>query len=417
MELKIKYQYTYFIKPFMIDKNKYEKYLESLLKRDGCKLKIFEKERDLNLYSFFIQNAREYYFPTFSFNSETIKRLESMNNLEKSKFLSKFSCNVFEYNLSEKTQGKTGKDGIFFNIDKVEIICFDTGICFLLIKTNIENTNNFSDLLDFNYKFKDINSDFNMLKEYNNIKIQTDTFENSKSISDYINDIIGIKLDVLDKNEFELYNKRLFVYTYCCIDQKDWSNEEDFSTIENDFIKYTNVLSNSNLLSFNGNDYKNNFDHYKEFKYAEFGFTKQSASLFTSSIDINNYNRVLFDYENEYLYTLLICLYQRIYLKKIEYDLKNKNKLNELSKRIYKFTKEIMFNEITNSVTGTMYYKKWQEVFEINESYIQLRSKFEIIYKELNIDNTSKVNKVVLIALVVSLLLNLINFIAILKLK
>ena len=32
MELKVKYQYTYFIKPFLIKENKYKKYLLSLLK-------------------------------------------------------------------------------------------------------------------------------------------------------------------------------------------------------------------------------------------------------------------------------------------------------------------------------------------------------------------------------------------------
>ena len=65
MELKIKYQYTYFIKPFLIKENKYEKYLLSLLNNSNCKLKIFEKERDYDLYTYFIQNIREYFFPTF----------------------------------------------------------------------------------------------------------------------------------------------------------------------------------------------------------------------------------------------------------------------------------------------------------------------------------------------------------------
>ena len=42
MELKVKYQYTYFIKPFLIKENKYEKYLLNLLNNSNCKLKIFE---------------------------------------------------------------------------------------------------------------------------------------------------------------------------------------------------------------------------------------------------------------------------------------------------------------------------------------------------------------------------------------
>ena len=72
MELKVKYQYTYFIKPFLVKEDKYEKYLLSLLNNKNCKLKIFEKERDFNLYSYFIQNTREYFFPTFSLEREEI---------------------------------------------------------------------------------------------------------------------------------------------------------------------------------------------------------------------------------------------------------------------------------------------------------------------------------------------------------
>ena len=36
---------------------------------------------------------------------------------------------IFEYNLNKDIQGKAGKkDGIFFNISKIEVICFNNGI-------------------------------------------------------------------------------------------------------------------------------------------------------------------------------------------------------------------------------------------------------------------------------------------------
>lgn len=417
MELKIKYQYTYFIKPFFIDKDKYEKYIFSLLNNPNCKLKIFEKERDLNLYSYFIENVRNYFFPTFNLDNKKIRELKESQNQEKANILSKLHCNIFEYKLKEKPQGKINDcDGIFFNIDKIEIICLDSGICFLILKTNIENSTQFSDLLNFNYKFKDINSSYTMLKEYNDIKIQTDAFGNMTELSTFIDNIIGVNTENEDLQSMDLYNKRFFVYTYSCIDQENWNSEEDFKNIENDFIKYTNVLSNNNTLNFNTEDFKKNYESVKEFKYARFGFTKQSASLITSSIDINNYTKILFDYENEYLYTLIITLYQRVYLKKLENDLKSESDLNNASKVFYKFTKELWYSEITNSVTGTMYYNKWKEIFELRDIYNQIKNKYEIMYKELNIDNSSKINKVVAIALIISLLLNVINFIIVQKL-
>ena len=85
MELKLKYKYTYFIKPFLIKENKYEKYLFSLINNKNFKLKIFEKERDINLYTYFIQNTREYFFPTFSLNRNEISNFDKLNNKVKAK--------------------------------------------------------------------------------------------------------------------------------------------------------------------------------------------------------------------------------------------------------------------------------------------------------------------------------------------
>lgn len=413
MELKTKYQYTYFIKPFLIKENSYEKYLLSLLENKNCRLKIFEKERDYNLYNYFIQNTREYFFPSFSFNKDKINKLNKIDNKLEAVILSKLHCNIFEYVLDKKIQGKINEeDGIFFNIDKIEIICLDTGICFLAIKTDIDNLENFSDLLNFNYKFKDINSDFSKLKEYNNIKIQTNEFGNMSELSSFIDNIIGINNNIAELEGLDLYNKRFFTYTYCCIDQENWNHQEDFRNIEDDFIKYSNVLSNNSTLAFN---MKENVEVVEQYKYAKFGFTKQSASLITSNVDINNYTKLLFDYENEYLYTLIISLYQRVYLKKLENDFEDKKDMQNIRTKFSKFTKEIGLTEITNSLTGTIFYNKWKEVFELQEIYNEIKSKYDILYKESKIEKDIKTNKIISIALIISLLFNIINFIVLVK--
>ncbi|MDO5555480.1 MAG: hypothetical protein Q4G09_02155 [Clostridia bacterium] len=413
MESKVKYQYTYFIKPFFIKENTYEKYLLSLIKSEKYSLKIFEKEKDFNLYSFFFQNIREYFFPSFSFDKRKISQLNSFNNNIKAKILSKLHCNIFEYKLDKKIQGKiSDENGVFFNIEKIEIICLDTGVCFLVIKTNIDNTENFSDLLDFNYKFKDINSDFSKLKDYNNIKIQTDMFANMSDISKFIDKITGVNHNT---SKLDLYNKRFFVYTYVCIDQENWNKDEDFNNIEQDFLRYSNVLPNNSTLNFNIQKPQKTIEVVEQFKYAKFGFTKQSASLMTSNIDINNYTNLLFEYENEYLYTLLISLYQRICLKRIENELKNKQNMEKVRIEFLKFAKEIWVTEITNSLTGTIFYNKWKQVFELEQLYDELKSRYDIIYKELNIEKDTKLNKTILTILAVSILLNIVNLITIIK--
>ena len=46
MEQKTKFQYSYFIYPYVIAEEKYEKYLARMLKKPNCQLKVFEKEKD-----------------------------------------------------------------------------------------------------------------------------------------------------------------------------------------------------------------------------------------------------------------------------------------------------------------------------------------------------------------------------------
>lgn len=418
MELKVKYQYTYFIKPFLINENKYEKYLLTLLNNKNCKLKVFEKERDFNLYSYFIKNTREYFFPTFAFNREKINNLERLDNKTKAIVLSRLHCNIFEYNFDTKIQGKVSdSEGIFFNINKMEIICFDTGVCFLSIKTDVDNSEKFSDLLNYNYRFKDINSDFTKLRDFTNIKIQTDKFSNMTELSNFINSVIGVNNNSIGLKDVDLYNKRFFVYTYSCIDQDNWNTEEDFRNIQSDFLRYSNVLSSNDTLDFNIDEFDRNIGIIEQFKYSRFGFTKQSASLMTSSIDINNYTKLLFDYENEYFYTLIISLYQRIYLKKLENEFRTRKDINSIRRKFTKFTKELWLEEITNSVTGTIFYNKWKEVFELQEIYDEIKNKYDVIYKELNIEKSRSTNKIILIALIISLLLNILNFITFIRLK
>ena len=241
-------------------------------------------------------------------------------------------------------------------------------------------------------------------------------FGNMTEISEFINKVIGVNTEEQFKYA-DLYNKRMFVYTYSCIDQANWNTEEDFKNIENEFLKYSNVLSNNSTFSFDAKELKQSIHINKQFKYARFGLTKQSASLMTSSIDINNYTKILFDYENEYLYTLIISLYQRIYLKKIENDFRSKKDIEMVRKSLYKFEKEVNLTEITNSLTGTMFYNKWKEIFEFQNIYNSLKDKYDIVYKELRIDKNEKLNKFILIALAGSLLLNVINFVALVGLR
>lgn len=60
MELKTKYQYTYFIYPYLIEEKNYQKYLYKLLKNEQCRLKLFDnKKRYSNRFILFTRNKKQ----------------------------------------------------------------------------------------------------------------------------------------------------------------------------------------------------------------------------------------------------------------------------------------------------------------------------------------------------------------------
>lgn len=411
MELKTKYQYTYFIYPYIVKENKYDKYMLKLLNHKNCKVKFFEKEKDMDLYTYFLPKIKEFMFQNFEFGKEKIQEFEKFNKEMQSVILAKYPVTMFEYDLGTDVQGKAGEEeGIFFHIQKMQIVCFNTGICFLVMKTNIEETNDFRDVLDFNYKFRDIYSELNGLKKYENIRLQTATFGDVKSLTDLIKELTG---NVEDAKALNIDTNRFLTFAYTCIEQDSWNDDKQFKDIEFEFFKYANIFPSS---------YKSNFDKrhmeiLSKWKFIRTGFTKEGMGLLTSGIDIHNYTKLPYLYENQYLYTYIFAQYQKIYLKKLENEAKNKNMSADAREKFIKFSKELWIGEVTNDDVGTNIYKKTRLVCDIQKLYEEVKNKFDIAYKELNIEKESKMNKIILVLLGISLLLNIVNFISLINMR
>ena len=405
MELKTNYQYTYFIHPFVIKDGKYQRYILKMLKDKNCTLKIFQKEKDLRMYKYFLPKTREFLFSSFSLGNTRVKRLEELPIETRAAILSKYSCNIFEYTLKKDIQGKVDdKRGIFFTIRKIDIICFNTGICFLAIKTNIEDYTNFSNILNFNYKFRDINQEDSSLNAYDNIRLQTDSFSDVETFREFIKNITGSNIEAM---KLDVDTERFLTYSYVCIDQEAWNATNTFDTIEHNFIKYANILPADNSRSLE----EEKVTTVTKWKYAKIGLTKLGCTLFSSSADMNSYTILPDEYENQYFYTYILNLYKKIYLKKLERDFKNPRKVKETRKKFVEFTKKIWIQEITEDETGTILNKKIQETLDLEKLYIEVKSKYDILYKELNIEKNKRTTIVISVVLVLSLIFNILNFI------
>lgn len=408
MELKTNYQYTYFIHPFIVKENRYQKYLLKLLKDKKCNIKIFKKEKDLKLYKYFLPEIRKFLFSSFDFTPNKLKELEKLPIETQSALLSRYPCTMFEYVLEKDIQGKTGEEkGIFFGIRKLEIICFNTGICFLCIKTNIENTNRFDDLLNFNYKFRDIKQQF-QLSSFDKIRIQTDAFEDVKSFTDFIGQITGANLEAA---KYDIDTERFLSYSYACIEQDYWNEYRKFENIEHNFIKFTNIMPASNIASF----IKDESVTISEWKYAKLGLTKQGITLFSSATEMNNYTILPEEFETQYFYTYILNLYKKIYLKKLGFEFSNSKNVKKARKKFIEFTKKILIQEITEDEAGTIINHRLNEVLELDSLYLSTKNKYDVLYKDLNIEKNSKSTIIIAFILLASLIFNIMNFIQILN--
>ncbi len=411
MELKTRYQYTYFIYPYLIEKSRYQKYLQNLLRNKKCKLRMFQKQKDLDIYNKFLPKVRKYMFPTFEFSEKKRKSFNELNINLKAKVLEKYPCTIFEYNLGKNVQGKAGKgEGIFFKIDKIEIICFYTGECFISLKTVIEDLEQFDDVLNFNYKFKDIKSEFLSMKQFDNIKIQTSEFADIRKITDLIDDLTGTEIRKLN-----IETNKFLTYSYACIDQEHWNKTKNFGDIKHQFYKYTNVLpSNYNLnIEFSQEDKK--IDIIDKWEYIKFGFSNQATTLFTSGVDTFNYTKLPFLYEKVYIYMYILQLYKKIHIQRLTEKYKSATEMKKLRKEFLSFTHNIWVQDITNDDIGYMLCNSWTEKLKLEKLYWKLKNEYDILYKESNIEKTTKSNKIIATILIITLILNIINFVILLN--
>lgn len=398
MEPKINYQYTYFIHPFVIKDGKYQKYILKMLKEKECKLKVFEKVKDLKTYQYFLPKAREFLFSSFSFSSEKIKKLEELPLETRAAVLSKYDCNIFQYELKKDIQGKVdGKDGIFFNIQKVEVICFKTGIGFVLIKTNIEDEINFSNILNFNYKFRDIAQE-GLLNKYDNIRLQTNSFSSTETFKEFIKNITGSNIEAM---KLDINTERFLTYSYLCIDQESWNATNEYEKIKHHFLKYSMILPADNSRNIKEQEVQT----LSRWKYANLGISKLGVMLFSSSTDMNNYTILPSEYEEQYLYTYIMTLYKKIYLKKLSLDFKIPKKVKKTRRKFVEFTRNVWIQEVTDEETGTMFEHKVSEVLGLEKLYQEVKNKYDILYKDLNIELNNKLNIALILTIIVGIII------------
>ena len=167
------------IYPYIIDNKRLAGYYELLLD-DGYKVKVFNKKKDKEIYDTFLPIIKEYMFWTFNVINKT--EFNNLQNDLKGTVCAGYKCNIFEK-----------KDTL--------VICFNTGVCFVVTS----NKNEVQKLVQ--YKEKEKMKEINLSEDtVYDIKIEKDTM-----IYTYILELY--KMIYLNKLQNEIQNPSTFEKT------------------------------------------------------------------------------------------------------------------------------------------------------------------------------------------------------------
>ena len=257
---------------------------------------------------------------------------------------------------------------------------------------------------------KTINILSNKKEKYSNIKIQADTFDDIKKLSEVIKEITG-KPEDAEKIDIDI--NKFYTYSFACIDKRYWNENTDIADLQKEFFKFANVLNS---------DYKSNFpmDKLKIVSigdYIKFGITGNSANLMTSNMVDASEDEIANKFENEYFYTYILALYQKFYFSKIINDFKKIMKNKKASKKFVDFTNDIWVHEATNDDVGREIFKNFKEALDLEKLYSMTKEQYDVTYKSLKTKESDILNKIVLILLAISIITNIVNFINMYKIK
>lgn len=128
-----------------------------------------------------------------------------------------------------------------------------------------------------------------------------------------------------------------------------------------------------------------------------------------SDINTDNYTKLPFEYENKYLYHYIFNIYKKIYLKKLIYEFNMSNNFEKIKEQFINFTKFIWIQEITNNELGISIEEKERESLLLEETYLRLKNKYDILYKNYNIERIAKGNKIIAIIVIAIFIVTLMN--------
>lgn len=368
-------------------------------------LNVAENSIDLSTHAYFLPYVKKFLFPTLYWKNDFRTLFEKMTYKKKCETISNISCVKFNYKIEQSfvTDNNSNKADINFKIPRIELICFEPGICFLIIKAELDKEGDIysHEILDFNYKFRTINPRYLKKKKTEGIFLRNQEFKGLDDLSGFIDSLLYGYEDVEKEN---VYFDRLFTYSYMCLDEKEWNESRDLSEIINEFYKFQYVLPSEYGSTFDS-DFKGVKDNtYTRWKYSIYGFSRESGVVFSSEREKFNSTKLPYYYENMYFYVFLLAFYQRIALILFSQELmgSGKKKIETLKNRFTKFTHFSWFSQITNSEQGMDVWKKWQKSFDLPALFDEVQKEYAEFYDYIVARGQERINLLLIVIYTIS---------------
>jgi hypothetical protein len=406
MNLKTVYHYTYFIYPFLVTRERYKDFLGKFMKdTENWSFIIHDNVADLNTHAYFLPYVKKFLFPTLYWKTDYKIQFGNSGYKKKLDTLSELTSVTFKYRLDENcgSDCKFNDSGIGFVIDNIELICFEPGICFLVIKTELDRSSDVysNDILDFNYRFRTINPRYQKKKKTEGIFLKNQQFDRLEDFSSFIENLLYGFEDVEVEN---IYFDRLFTYSYMCLDEKEWNENKSLDDIINEFYKFQYVLPGNYGSSFDPGFKGVKDNTYIRWKYSIYGFSRESGVVFSSESEKFNSTKLPGYYENMYFYIFLLAFYQRIALIIFSQELMTggRNRIEKLKVELAKFTHFSWFSQITNSEQGMDIWKKWQKAFDLPALFDEVQKEYSEYYEYTVARGQERINLFLVIVFVIS---------------
>lgn len=193
------------IYPYIIEKDRLAGYYEILLD-EKYELKMFYKNKNKEIYNWYLPNIREYLFWSFELTTdkEKEKEFKTLENDLKSIICEKYTCNIFKK-------------------DETIVICFNSGICFAI-------TENIKELVKLKKYQKGTLLETINLRDEDGYKIPKE----------------AVKDESLIEDSPELYSYILQLYKLVKLNKihKEIQSEKLFDKTRNRFVDFTEKLYN-----------------------------------------------------------------------------------------------------------------------------------------------------------------------------